>query len=109
MFVPSTPAALRKEIVAKMLAAPQHVALSALLNGVSSTAWDGPPADVPTLAINKRSPAPEIKPAFRAAFRNLDYREMDGVGHFLMMEKPGEFNRIVIEWVDKTVAAKDSR
>ncbi len=26
---------------------------------------------------------------------NLEYRSMDGVGHFLMMEKPGEFN----EWL----------
>lgn len=30
-----------------------------------------------------------------------DYRMMDGVGHFLMMEKPEAFNAIMAEFLSK--------
>jgi pimeloyl-ACP methyl ester carboxylesterase len=32
---------------------------------------------------------------------DLDYREFDGVGHFLFMEKPKEFNEPLGEFLKK--------
>jgi pimeloyl-ACP methyl ester carboxylesterase len=31
----------------------------------------------------------------------MDYEEIAGTGHFLMMEKPEEFNRLLIAFLDK--------
>jgi pimeloyl-ACP methyl ester carboxylesterase len=34
-------------------------------------------------------------------FPNLEYVEIAGSGHFLMLEKPGEFNRLLLEFLNK--------
>ena len=34
-------------------------------------------------------------------FPKLDYAEIPGTGHFLMLEKPAEFNRLLLEFLDK--------
>jgi sigma-B regulation protein RsbQ len=34
-------------------------------------------------------------------FPTMDYKEISGTGHFLMLEKPDEFNRLVLEFLDK--------
>jgi pimeloyl-ACP methyl ester carboxylesterase len=34
-------------------------------------------------------------------FPNLDYEEIPATGHFLMLEKPEEFNRLLIAFLDK--------
>ena len=38
---------------------------------------------------------------YRTIAANLEYQAWDGVGHFLMMEKPREFNDAVIAFLDK--------
>jgi pimeloyl-ACP methyl ester carboxylesterase len=37
---------------------------------------------------------------------NLDFQMWEGVGHFLMMEKPKEFNEAVIAFLDKNKLLK---
>jgi pimeloyl-ACP methyl ester carboxylesterase len=32
---------------------------------------------------------------------NLEFQEIDGVGHFLLMERPEEFNRLLPQFLDK--------
>lgn len=34
-------------------------------------------------------------------YSNLEYHEIPGTGHFLMMEKPQEFNRLASEFLSK--------
>jgi pimeloyl-ACP methyl ester carboxylesterase len=34
-------------------------------------------------------------------FPKMEYGEIPGTGHFLMLEKPDEFNRLVLEFLDK--------
>lgn len=99
MFAPSTSQELRDEITKKMTAAPEHVAVSAMEFGVPSQLWKQA-VSVPTLAIQQKRPSSQsTRPQFERAFTNLDYREMEGVGHFLMMEKPAEVNAIILPWV----------
>jgi len=33
-------------------------------------------------------------------FPKMDYKEIPGTGHFLMLEKPEAFNRLVLEFLD---------
>ncbi|MDZ4802582.1 MAG: alpha/beta hydrolase [Bryobacteraceae bacterium] len=99
MFVASTPEALRKEIEAKMLVAPDYVAVSAMRDGVPSPLWKEP-VGVPALAIQqKRNNSTTVRKHFEDAFTQLDYREMENVGHFLHLEKPAEVNRMILDWV----------
>jgi ferredoxin len=68
-------------------------------------AWDPQRVIVPVLVLN--APNPVWTPDYQAYVRSLsprtDYRTMNGVGHFLMLEKPVEFNR---ELVDDQAAHK---
>jgi pimeloyl-ACP methyl ester carboxylesterase len=99
MFAPETPQTLRTEITNKMDSAPEHVALSAMEFGVPSQLW-AKPISVPALAIQKqRSPGQSTRKYFEGAFTKLEFREMEGVGHFLMMEKPDEVNAMILAWV----------
>ena len=39
--------------------------------------------------------------ATRKIFPNYEHHEMPGTGHFLMMEKPREFNALLTAFVDR--------
>jgi len=49
---------------------------------------------VPVLVINAKNPlwTADYEAYARALSTRTDYRTMDGVGHWLMLEKPSEFN-----------------
>lgn len=53
---------------------------------------------VPALAV-VANPAQIREAALKARFPNLTYKNLPDAGHFLMMEKPAEFNTIVLEWL----------
>jgi len=55
------------------------------------------------LAIMAKNPffGPDLEQSFRSIAPNLDFQLWDGVGHFIMMEKPKEFNAAVLMWLDK--------
>ncbi|HEY9285102.1 MAG TPA: alpha/beta hydrolase, partial [Pyrinomonadaceae bacterium] len=88
------PAALRDDLRARMLSTPQHVALAAGLAMTDEALWKTDPVKVPVLAVFARSPAwpADNEQFYRSFIAGLDYRMWDGVGHFLMLERPEEFN-----------------
>jgi len=49
-------------------------------------------------ADKSRSVDPEY---IKTHFPNMEYKEISGTGHFLMLEKPEEFNRQLAEFLDK--------
>ncbi len=101
MFAPITSTAVREEIRSKMTATPQHVLASAMESMSEVLTWKPDPIDVPALAILANNPGlrPETEQYARRIFPRLDYRPWDGVGHFLMMEKPEEFNRALLDFL----------
>lgn len=99
MLRPSTTPALREEITRKMLAAPEHVAVSAMLNVVGSDVWSGSKVEVPVLALNKKAASERTEQLHREVFAKLDYREFPDLSHFLHMERPDKINPILIEFV----------
>jgi pimeloyl-ACP methyl ester carboxylesterase len=72
------------------------------------TIWGDDKVNVPVLAIMAKNPffPPDIEQQSRALVANLDFRTWEGVGHFLMMEKPTEFNSAVIAFLDKNKLLK---
>ena len=103
MLGPQVSPALREQIKTSMLSTPQHVAVSAMESMAEESIWKQDKVDVPVLAVNAKSPfwPPDSEQFFRSIAPNIDYQMWDGVSHFLMMEKPKEFNTAVIAFLDK--------
>jgi pimeloyl-ACP methyl ester carboxylesterase len=95
MFSLKTPATLRDQIRAKMLATPEYVRVAA----VTSPSQVYPPApgeafDIPALAIQAAQKGTEERAAaMRNILPKLRLEKWIGNGHFLMMEDPARFNR----------------
>jgi pimeloyl-ACP methyl ester carboxylesterase len=93
--IPGTEA-LRDRMMPEMLATPQHVMLGAMLGmfGPDQADWVLQKVNVPVAVINAPSLwwANGYEKYVRSLSPQCDYVLMDGVGHFLMLEKPAEFN-----------------
>ncbi|HEV2949434.1 MAG TPA: alpha/beta hydrolase, partial [Gemmataceae bacterium] len=50
---------------------------------------------------------PDYEQFIRKTAPQVDYHVMDGVGHFLMMEKPKEFNDLMTAFLKKEGFLKD--
>jgi pimeloyl-ACP methyl ester carboxylesterase len=70
--------------------------------------WKDDPIKVPAQAIMAKAPfwTPEYEKYVRKLAPGIDYRMMDGVGHFLMMEKPREFNALMLAFLKKNGVVK---
>ena len=65
--------------------------------------WGEDKINVPVLAIMAKNPLfpPNIEESARGIAPNLEFYMWDSVGHFVMMEKPKEFNAAVLAFLDK--------
>jgi pimeloyl-ACP methyl ester carboxylesterase len=96
-------AALRDKIKALMLKTPQHVAVSEFEAMADEDLWKEDKIDVPVLMILAKQPAwaPEYEQFVRRLAPKLDYQMWENVSHFLMMEKPREFNAALIAFLQQ--------
>ena len=96
---------LRDRVMAEMLATPQHVMLGAMLGmfGPDQPDWILRKVNSPVLVIN--APSPWWRGDYEAYVRSLspqsDYLLMENVGHFPMLEKPSEFNALLLSLLRK--------
>ncbi len=97
--------ALKAWTLAEVLATPQHVLSSSMdaMFKADQPAWDLNKVDVPLLVINAKSPmwTSEYQSYVKSLTTRSEYRTIDGPGHFLMLEKPEEFNRLLTAFLDK--------
>ena len=87
---------LHDRVLSELLATPQYVMLGAMegMFGEGRPGWDLKKVDVPVLVINANNPiwTDEYKEYVRSLSSQTDYCTIEGVGHWLMLEKPAEFN-----------------
>src|SRR5206468_409128 len=86
--------------------APEKVAALVAIEGMfgaDQPDWDVKKATVPVIVINAPNPmwTDEYKDYVRSLSPKTDYRLIDGVGHWLMLEKPAEFNSALIGMLRK--------
>ena len=102
--VPGTEA-LRDQVLSEMLVTPQRVMSGAMegMFGPDQPDWDLKAANVPVLVINAKGPMWDTdgENHIRSLSPQTDYRVMDGVGHWLMLERPVEFNAILTDMLRK--------
>ncbi len=92
---------LRDRIKTLMLRTPQHVAVSEFENSGEPDVWKPDPIEVPVLMILAKQPAwtAETEQFARKLIPHLDYQVWENVSHFLMMERPREFNDAVMKFL----------
>jgi pimeloyl-ACP methyl ester carboxylesterase len=100
---PTLSAADKDRIKTSFLATPQHVLVSAMEGMADDSIWGQDKINVPVLAVLAKGPfyPPNNEQIFREIAPNLEYHMWEGVGHFLMMERPKEFNDTLIGFLDK--------
>jgi pimeloyl-ACP methyl ester carboxylesterase len=103
MLAPVSNAALREEIKSTMLSTPQYVAVSAMDGMASNAIWTNDKIDVPVLAVMAKGPfwPADNEQFYRSVAPNLEYHMWEGVSHFLMMDKPSEFNDVLAAFLTK--------
>jgi pimeloyl-ACP methyl ester carboxylesterase len=103
MTNPIKDAALRDRIKALMLKTPQYVAVSEFEATADEDLWKPDKIEVPTLLVLAKQPAwsPEYEQFVRKLISKLDYQVWENVSHFLMMEKPREFNAALLKFLDQ--------
>ncbi len=102
MLVP-TRADLRPKIRAAMLATPEHVPISAMKEMIAPKVWVDDKISVPVVAVMAASPhwPADLKDQYQRTAPDLEFNMWTGVSHFLMMEKPEEFNTTVKFFIEK--------
>ena len=102
--IPGTEA-LRDRVTTEMLATPQHVMFGAMLAMLDpgQPDWILQKVDAPVIVLNAPTPwwNQDYENYVRLLSPQSDYTMMDGVGHFLMLEKPAEFNALLLEKLRK--------
>lgn len=100
--------ALQEKIRRLMLKTPQHVAVSEFEATADEDLWKADKIDIPVLMIMAKQPAwsPEYEQFVRGLIPKLDYQVWPNVSHFLMMEKPREFNAAVLKFLENNQLLK---
>lgn len=99
MFSRATMPATREHVLRVMLAVPEEVADGAIQGMRDPEFWRMDSFNLPFLEIAAGSSAYITLPGLRSRFPRAQLRRIRGTGHFLMMEKPQSFNRILLAWM----------
>jgi pimeloyl-ACP methyl ester carboxylesterase len=97
------PPETRQAVSDMMKRTPQHVIVGDITATLDMSIWKDDPIDVPLLCVLAKQPFWDD--AYEAYVRKLspsvDYRVFDGVGHFLMMEKPDLVNTAILDFLTR--------
>jgi pimeloyl-ACP methyl ester carboxylesterase len=99
---------VRERIRRVVLATPPHVMVRSLDATWDPTLWSEDPIRVPLLVVLARAPFwdAEYEAFVRRLAPDVAYRTVEGTSHFLMMDKPGEFNDLLLAFVDRTTGPR---
>jgi sigma-B regulation protein RsbQ len=101
MFSAATTPDLQKHILAMMLGAPEATAVGSMYATMDPAVWKGDVLSPPILGLYADKSALANHEYMKTHFPNLQYLEIAGTGHFLMLEKPDEFNHRLLEFLSK--------
>jgi len=103
MISPIKDATLRAKIKALMLKTPQYVAVSEFEATADPDLWKEDKIDVPVLMVLAKQPSwsAEYEQFVRGLAPKVDYQMWENLSHFLMMERPREFNASVLRFLEQ--------
>jgi pimeloyl-ACP methyl ester carboxylesterase len=101
MFGPSATPAIQDHILKMMLAAPETTAYQAMSATFAAPNWKEESFAVPALGIYADHSTADDPTYFKKIFPNGHSVQVPGTGHFVMMEKPAEFNKLLADFLPK--------
>jgi len=100
MFVPEMSIALQEKIMSTMLGTPEATAKGAAAAMFDPSIRTADVIHAPTLAVVAGTTQVPDTESMKEIFPNFEATQIAGTGHFLMMEKPDEFNRLLKTFLD---------
>jgi pimeloyl-ACP methyl ester carboxylesterase len=100
-FVEGTTPAVQKKVLDMMLGAPEATAVGAMNATFDPAGQTTDVPAVPMLGIYAGPNGLASRSVVLGHFPSADYVQIDGTGHFLMLEKPQEFNRLLLDFLAK--------
>lgn len=97
LCIPQTPQSVRDYALSVMPRTPQYVAYSIMKNLIEEKYWTQGEITLPTLvfaSVNSQIP-PDYEQILSPLYPNMEYHELDNIGHFIMMEQPEIFNKML--------------
>lgn len=93
----------RERVKSTFTSTPQYVLVSAMESMTQESLYGPDKVNVPVFAILAKSPfwAPDTEQYFRSLAPDFELQWWEGVGHFLMIERPKQFNEAVIAFLNK--------
>lgn len=101
MFTPATTPAIQVELLKMTMAAPDSTARGAMLAMADPSIWKEDVLSLPVLAIYADNSRLANRELIKQIFPAAEYVEIPGTDHFLMIEKPEEFNKLLLAFLDK--------
>ncbi len=101
MFGKSATAALEEHILTMMLAPPERTAYQAMAATFDPSNWKDETFAEPALGIYADHSTADDPAYFKKIFPHGTTVEVPGTGHFVMMEKPEEFNKLLADFLPK--------
>ena len=100
-FSASTTPAIQTKILDIMLASPEETAVGAMYATIDPAIWKQDMLTMPILALYADHSPFANRTYMTTHFPALEYHEIAGTGHFLMLEKPEEFNSLLVSFLNK--------
>lgn len=97
-FVADTTPAVQTKVLSMMLSAPEATAIGAMNAAFDPAGQTTDIPMVPILGIYAGRPLAS-REAVLSHFPNAEYMQIPGTGHFLMLEKPQEFNQLLLTFL----------
>jgi pimeloyl-ACP methyl ester carboxylesterase len=101
MFTKDTPPALQEQILKMMLGTSEATANGAMAAVFDPSLSKTDVIKAPALAVYAGTGKPPDPKVTKEVFPNYEGTQIPGTGHFVMMEKPEEFNRLLAGFLDK--------
>jgi pimeloyl-ACP methyl ester carboxylesterase len=101
MFTPQTPAALQEHILKMMLGTSEATANGAMAAVFDSSLSKTDVIKAPALSVYAGTATMPDAKVMKEVLPNSEVTQVAGTGHFVMMEKPEEFNRVLTSFLDK--------
>lgn len=103
LFVEQTPENVKAYATGIMPTTPQYVAYSTMKNLVERKYWTNEKIEIPSLVFAAKSSQipPDYEAIMQMLYSQMQYEELDSIGHFIMMEQPEMFNKTLSEFINK--------
>jgi len=101
MFTPQTPKPLQDQIMKMMISAPEATAVGAMAAMFDPAMNRTAVINAPALAVYAGTNTIPTLTTVREVLPKFEATQVAGTGHFVMMEKPAEFNALLTDFLKK--------